>query len=51
VFAGIFVGGDFGPDGMQPFVAVGVIEMPVRVDQMPDRLGTDAIQGPGDSGP
>ncbi len=29
---------------MQPLVAVGVVEMPVSVDQLPDRIGTEACE-------
>ena len=36
---------------VQPLVAVGVVEVPVRVDQMPDRLGTEACQRLGDLRP
>jgi len=31
---------DFRADRMQPFVAVSVIEMPMRIDQMLDRIVT-----------
>src|SRR4029079_3052312 len=34
MFAGVFVGSDFGAYGVQPFIAVSMVEMPVRVDQM-----------------
>ena len=35
---------DFGADGMKPFVAVGVIEMPVRIDQVFDWIATETAE-------
>jgi hypothetical protein len=29
---------------MQPLIAVGMVEVPMRVDQMPDRVGTKACE-------
>src|SRR6266403_660324 len=40
VFPGIFVSGNSRARGVHPLVAVGVIEVPMRVDQMFDRIGT-----------
>ena len=34
---------DGGTLGVQPCVAVGMVEVPVRVDQVPDRIAADAI--------
>ena len=34
----------FAPARMQPLVAVGMVEMPVRVDEMRDRLGAEIGQ-------
>jgi hypothetical protein len=36
---------------MQPFIAVGVIEVPVSVDEVLDRLGVEGIQGVRDPRP
>src|ERR1035438_1732401 len=41
---GVLVRGDLRADGMQPFITVGVIEVPVRVDEMFDRIGTETFQ-------
>src|SRR5262245_39101652 len=41
VFPRIFVSGNGRARGMHPLVAVGVIEMPMRVDQMLDRIVTE----------
>ena len=35
---------------MQPFVAVGMIEVPVRIDEMRDGLGAELGEGLGDPG-
>src|SRR5215472_6964794 len=51
MFSGVFVGGDFSADGVKPFISVGVVEMPMSVDQMSDRVGTEAIECFHDSGP
>jgi hypothetical protein len=42
------MGHDFSPFGMQPFIAVGVIKMPMRIDKMFDRILTEAGQRFGD---
>jgi hypothetical protein len=41
MFPGVLVRGDLSANGMKPFVSVSVIEMPVRIDQMPDRIVTE----------
>ena len=38
VFPRIFVRGDFSAHRMQPFVAVSVIEVPMGIDQVLDRI-------------
>src|SRR4029077_13750899 len=42
VFPGIFVSGNSRARGVHPLIAVGVIEVPMRVDQMFYRIGTKA---------
>ena len=41
VLARVLVRDDLGTELVQPLVAVGVVEMPMRVDQMGDRLGPE----------
>ena len=38
IFASVLFGDDLRPSGMQPFVAGGVIEVPMRVDQVRDQV-------------
>ena len=38
----------FGAGGMQPLIAVGMIEMPVRVDEMRDGIGAEIGKSLGD---
>ena len=45
MLSGVLVRQDRGPELVQPFVAVGVVEMPVRVDQVGDGLGAEGRQG------
>src|SRR6266446_4375760 len=42
VFERIFARGDLSANRVQPFVAVGVVEMPMSINQMLDRIGTEA---------
>lgn len=51
VLKGVFVSGDLRPFRVQPLVAVGVVEMPVRVDQMLYRFRAEARQRLQDSIP
>jgi hypothetical protein len=44
MFAGVFVGNDLCPDRMEPLVSTGVIEVPMRVDQVCDWLGVQIRQ-------
>ena len=44
MFLRVLVRDDGRTGRMHPLVAVRVIEMPMRVDQMFDRIATDAIQ-------
>jgi hypothetical protein len=48
MLARVLLRDDLRTDRIQPFVAVGVIEMPVRVDQVRDRVAADIGQGLGD---
>ena len=48
MFARVLVCGDFRADRMQPFVAVGVIEVPMRVNQVLDRIAAEGIERIGD---
>ena len=43
VFPGILMSGDGRARGVHPLVAVGVIEMPMRIDQMLDRIRTETV--------
>ncbi len=45
--AGVLVGPDGGAGGVHPFVAVGVVEVPVGVDQDLNRVGVDGGEGGG----
>ena len=49
VFPGIFVRGNDRARGMHPLVTVRVIEMPMGVNKVFNRIATDAIQGRGNS--
>ena len=40
-----------GAGGVQPLVAVGVVEVPVRVHELLDRIGADSLKGGGDLRP
>ena len=42
MFAGVLLGDDLRPGGVQPFVAIGMIEVPVRVDEMGDGIGAES---------
>jgi hypothetical protein len=42
---------DLGAYRMKPFVAIGVIEMPMRIDQMGDGVNAKIGKGPGHLGP
>src|SRR5215510_7811194 len=44
MFSCVLVRGNFSADRMQPFVPVGVIKMPVRVDQVFDRIAAEVRQ-------
>ena len=44
MLACVFVRRDFSADRMKPFVAIGVIEMPVRIDQMLNRIAAQTRQ-------
>ena len=44
----VFMSNDLCPDGIQPYVAVGMIEMPVRVDQVRDGIGAKSGKSFGD---
>src|ERR1700731_2208574 len=48
MLAGVFMSNDLCPDGIQPYVAVGMIEMPVRVDQVRDGIGAKIGKSSGD---
>ncbi len=48
MLAGVFMSNDLCPDGIQPYVAVGMIEMPVRVDQVRDGIGAKTGKSSGD---
>ena len=50
MFARVLMGENRGARSMQPFIAVGVVEVPMRVDEMLDRVGANASQGLGDLG-
>jgi hypothetical protein len=45
MFQGVHVSGDFSAFGVQPFVAVGVIEMPMAIDQVFNGVGTETGEG------
>ena len=45
VLAGVFMGEDGRTLRVQPLIAVGMIEVPMRVDQMLDRIGAEAVCG------
>src|SRR5882724_11623109 len=51
MFPCVLVRGDFSAHGMKPLVAVRVIEMPVRIDQMLDRVRAETGERFGDSRP
>ena len=36
------------PGRMQPAVAIGMVEVPVRIDEMRDRIGAESRKSPGD---
>ena len=48
--AGVFVGDDGGAGGVEPLVAVGVVEVPVGVDEVLDGVVGDGGEGLGDLG-
>jgi len=48
--AGVLVSPDGGSSGVHPLVAVGVVEVPVGVDEDLDRVGVDGGQGGGELG-
>src|ERR1700730_4041903 len=48
MFAGVFMSNDLCPDGIHPCVAGGMIEMPVRVDQVRDGIGAETGKSLGD---
>jgi hypothetical protein len=50
VFAGVFLRNDLRAGCMQPFVAIGMIEMPVGVDEMGDGIGAEISQRFGELG-
>lgn len=50
VLARILVSDNLCPGGMQPFVARGMIEVPVRIDQVGDGIGAEIRQSFGDLG-
>ena len=50
MLAGVLLRDDLCAGRMQPVVAVGMIEMPVGVDQMRDRIGAELRQCLGDLG-
>jgi hypothetical protein len=50
MLAGLFLREDFGTGSVQSVVAVGVVDVPVRVDEMFDRIGVDARKGVADGG-
>jgi len=43
MLGGVLMGDDDGSLGVQPCIAVGMVEVPVGVDQMPDRIAAKAI--------
>ena len=48
MLARVFMSNDLCPDGIQPYIAVGMIEMPVRVDQVRDGIGAKTGKSSGD---
>src|SRR5580658_506824 len=50
VFPGVLLRGDGGAGGVQPFVAIRVVGVPVAVDQVPDRVLADGIKRSRNSG-
>jgi len=46
--AGLLVGDNGGPDRVDPGVAVGMVIVPVGIDEMLDRIGADGGEGIGD---
>jgi hypothetical protein len=50
VLAGILLRDDLGSNRMQPFVAVGMVEVPVRVDEVGDWIDAELRQRLGDLG-
>jgi hypothetical protein len=48
IFSGVDVADDLGADRMQPFVAVGMVEVPMGVDQMGDGIGPEVGERLGD---
>ena len=50
MLARVFVRDDFRAGGMQPCVAVGMIEVPMGVDQMRDRIGAEIGERLGELG-
>src|ERR1700730_14115089 len=51
MFPRVLLSDDLCADRMQPFVAVGMVEMPVSVDQMCDRIGAKIGESLGNRGP
>src|SRR4026208_1659181 len=49
MFPRVLVCGYFRADRMKPFVTVGVIEVPMRVNQVLDRIAAERIERIGDS--
>ena len=48
--AAVFVGDDGGAGGVHPLVAVGMVEVPVGVDEVGDGIGADGGEGFGELG-
>jgi hypothetical protein len=46
----VFLGDNLCACGMQPFVATGMIEMPMGVDKVRDRIGSKTSESLGDLG-
>ena len=50
MFAGVLLGDDLCAGRMQPVIAVGMIEVPMGVDEMRDRIGAELGERLGDLG-
>jgi hypothetical protein len=48
MFSRVLVRSDFSAYRMQPFIAIGVIEVPMRVNQVLDRIAAEGIERIGD---